>query len=152
VRRTIPCRARRLAAQLELKLTADAALATALNDAHGRLRRANDRLWQGLHPDGVALLYGDCLPAVDASIAQNRSEILTAAEPLCEIQNVHWTINRAFGDYQAAAEHRRHLAIEVGELAQKLIATLVAAGWSEAEARGAHIPNLANSSQRGSAG
>ena len=150
--RTVPDRARSLAAELELKFTADAALATELNDAQGRLRRANGRLWQGLHPDAVAMLYVDCPAAVDAAIAQNRSEILIAAEPLREIQNVHWTINRAFGDYQAAAEDRRQLAIEAGELAQKLIATLVAAGWSEKEAREADLSNLANGSSGDPAG
>ena len=140
--RNIPDRARGLAAGS----TDDRTLATELNDAQRWLRRANDRLWSGLHPDGMAVLYGECATAVDVAAAQNRSEILSAPEPLREIQGVHWTINRAFGDYQAAAERRRQLAAEIGELARQLIATLVAAGWYEEEVRGANVPNLADTS------
>jgi hypothetical protein len=144
VNRTIPDRARRLAAELELRFTDDAALATELNEAQRRLGPANDRLWSGLHPDGMAVLYGACPAAVDVAVAQNRSEILGAAEPFREIQEVHWTINGAFGAYQAAAEHRRQLGVEVGELSRELVATPLAAGWSEEEARDANLPNLAN--------
>jgi hypothetical protein len=41
--RAVPDRARRLAAELELRFAHDAGLATRLNDAHQRLRCANDR-------------------------------------------------------------------------------------------------------------
>jgi hypothetical protein len=58
MRRTIPERARRLAAKLELGFARDAEFATGLNGAQQRLQRANDRLWSGLHPDAVATLYG----------------------------------------------------------------------------------------------
>lgn len=44
--------------------------------------------------------------------------------------------------YQDAAERRCQLAAEVGELVGELIASLVAAGWSEHDAREANIPNL----------
>lgn len=145
--RTIPDRARRLAAELELKFTADAALAIELNDAQRRLRRANDRLWQGLHPDAVAMLHGDCPAALDAAVAQNRSEILGAADPLRQAREVHWAIHQAFLDYQTVAESRRQVAAEVGELADVLIATLVDAGWSEQDARAANIHELAPTGQ-----
>ncbi len=52
--RPIPNRARQLAAELERRFAQDADLARKLNDAHEHLRRANDRLWWGLHPDGMA--------------------------------------------------------------------------------------------------
>ena len=52
--RPIPNRARQLAAELKRRSGQDADLARKLNDAHEHLRRANDRLWWGLHPDGMA--------------------------------------------------------------------------------------------------
>jgi hypothetical protein len=147
VSRTVPDRARRLAAELELKFTADAALATELNDAQGRLRRANDRLWQGLHPDAVAMLYGECPAAVGVVVANDRSEIRGAADPLRQAREIHWAIHHAFLGYQTAAERRRQLAAEVGELVGDLIAILVAAGWSEPDARAANVHELARTGQ-----
>ena len=52
--RPIPNRARQLAAELERRFAQDAVSAWRLDDAHERTRRANDRLWWGLHPDGMA--------------------------------------------------------------------------------------------------
>jgi hypothetical protein len=45
--------------------------------------------------------------------------------------------NRAFSEHQQLSEDRRHLAAEIGELIAAFIAELVAAGWSEKQARGA---------------
>jgi hypothetical protein len=84
--------------------------------------------------------------AVEVTFASNRSEILGAGDPLREAQHAHWTIHHAFLDYQTAAERRRQLAAEIGELAGELIATLVAAGWSEHDAREANVQKLANTS------
>jgi hypothetical protein len=50
----MPNRARQLAAELARRFAQDADLASKLNDAHEHLRRANDRLWWGLDPDGMA--------------------------------------------------------------------------------------------------
>ena len=55
--RSVPESARRLAAQLDALFSQDAALAERLNAVQWRLRRANDRLWWGLHPDGLAAVY-----------------------------------------------------------------------------------------------
>jgi hypothetical protein len=52
--RPIPDRARQLAAELERPFAQDADSAWRLDDAHERTRRANDWLWWGLHPDGMA--------------------------------------------------------------------------------------------------
>jgi hypothetical protein len=65
---------------------------------------------------------------------------------LREAQDAHWTIHRAFLRYQTAAERRGQLAAEIGELAGELIATLVAAGWSEQDAREANVKKLAGTS------
>lgn len=137
----LPDRARQLAVELERRFVRDAELALQLNDAGRRLRAANDRLWSGVHPDGIAAIYGEDPAAIERAAAHNRSEILDTRDPLREAQRAHWTIHRALIAYQDAAERRRRLAAEVGELVGELIASLVAAGWSEAEAREANIPS-----------
>jgi hypothetical protein len=149
---TVPDRAQRLAAELELRFADDARIATQLNDAHQRLRRANDRLWWGLHPDGMAAVYGEHPAAVEVAFARNRSEILGAPDPIREAQHVHWTIHHAFHDYQTLAERRRQLTAQIGELAREFVTTLVAAGWSEQDAREADVHKLANPGEGSSTG
>ena len=141
--RAIPERARQLAAELERRFTRDAELATQLNDAQRRLQDGNDRLWSGLHPDGIATIYGEHPAAVEAATAHNRAQVLDAPDPVSAVQHVHWSIHKAFTSYQAAAERRRQLAAEIGELAGGLIRTLVGAGWSEQDAREARVHDLA---------
>ena len=139
----VPNVARKLAAQLDALFAEDAALAGRLDAAQKRLQRANDRLWWGLHPDGLAAVYGEDPAAVDVAFAENRSEVLGAPDPLIAAQQVHWTVHRAFIEYQAAAEERRQLAADVGEVIRQFVDSLVAAGWSEEEARKANVHELA---------
>jgi hypothetical protein len=77
-----PDRACQLAAALELRFAQDAELARKLNDAHERLQHANARLWCELHPHGMTAVYGEHPAAVDAAVAENRSEVLGAPDPL----------------------------------------------------------------------
>jgi hypothetical protein len=102
VSRSVPDRALQLAAELDLRFADDAGLAAPLNDTQLQLRRANDRLWCGLHPDRMVAVYADHPAAVDVAFANNRSEILRAGDPLQEAQDVHWTIQHAFIDCQTA--------------------------------------------------
>ncbi len=46
------------------------------------------------------------------------------------------------------SEERRHLAAEIGELIAAFVAELVAAGWSEDEARQADVHQLATAAAR----
>lgn len=140
---TITAAARELAAQLARRFARDAELATRLADAQARLMRANDRLWWGLHPDGLAAVYDEHPAAVDIAFAQNRSEVLGAPDPLAAIQQVHWTVRKAFVEYQSAAEQRRQLAADIGELIREFVEELVAVGWSEEKARNANVHELA---------
>ncbi len=66
---------------------------------------------------------------------------MTEAEAalLPKLQEVHWTIHRAFSEHQRISEDRRHLAAEIGEL----IARLVAAGFTEEQVRDADVHQLA---------
>lgn len=129
MRHLIPDPARGLAEQLHELFGQDAALARRLNDAQRRLARANEKLWCGLHPD---------------AFAGNRSEVLGAEDPLAAVQQAHWQIHRAFHDYQAAAEERRQLAADAGEVIRQFVGALLAAGWSEEEARNANVGDLAH--------
>jgi hypothetical protein len=141
-RRPVPERAREAGARLSDAFRADQRLAERLNDAQRRLQRANDELWWGLHPDGLATVYQEEPAVVDQAFANNRSEVLGAPDPLAAIQRVHWQVHRTFHDYQAASEERRQLAADVGELSRELVHALTAAGWTEDQARNANVDDL----------
>jgi hypothetical protein len=108
--------ARERASQLEQQFGQDADLAKRLCDAQRRLARANDRLWWGIHPDGLPAVYGEHPAAVEVALAEGRSRVLGAPNPLRAVQPVHWSIHKAFIDYQTAAEERRRLVADTGEL------------------------------------
>ncbi len=142
----MPAHARELAGAISALFTRDAAIVARLNDAQQRLRRANERLWSGLHPDAIGLLYDGIGAAGGSSaIAALKSDGQPDADTalLAACQQAHWSIHRAFNDYQDASEDRRKLAVEVGELSQQLTETLRAAGWSTQNARQADVHQLA---------
>jgi hypothetical protein len=146
VSRSVPGRARTLAAELALRFAQEAQLATRLNEAHQRLRHANERLWWGIHPDGMAAVYGEHPAAVEAASRENHSQALGARDPLQALQQAHWQIQRAHCDYQNVAEGHRRLAARIGEIMGALVDELVAAGWSEREARETSVHDLASGS------
>jgi hypothetical protein len=76
--------------------------------------------------------------------AANESE--TAV--LGALGQARWTIDRAFHDYQTAAEERRQLAADIGEVIRRFVDALVAAGWSEEQARAANVHELAGAGVR----
>jgi hypothetical protein len=144
-----PARARELAACLSALFERDVEIVGRLNDAQRRLRDANERLWSGLSPDAFGLLYDGAAPAGQSAIAALVSDALSSGRResqtavLGALQRAHWTIRRAFHDYQSACEERRQLAVEVGELSRQLTEVLCAAGWSAADARNADVHELA---------
>jgi hypothetical protein len=145
--------ARELAARLSALFERDVEIVERLNDAQRRLRVANDRLWSGVHPDALGLVYdgaaavgpgesaiaGRMSAALSASGARRRSETVVL-EVLTE---AHWQIHRGFCEYQSASEERRQLAVDVGELSQQLVDELTASGWSARAARQADVHKLA---------
>ncbi len=148
----VPEAAQRLAAELGDAFETDRELAERLNACQGRLQAANDRLWSGLHPDALGLVYDGAVVGQAASaVAEGVSDAVRAggaaaeveASVLSELQQVHWTIHRAFCEYQQLGEDRRHLAAEIGELIAAFVSSLVAAGWSEEQARTADVHQLA---------
>jgi len=111
--RAVPAHARQLAAHLSALFNRDVEIVKRLNDAHHRLANANQQLDARTAPDALTL------------------------------PSLHWQIHHAFHAYQAAAEQRRQLAVDVGEYAQQLTDALCAAGWSAREAREANVHDLA---------
>lgn len=84
----------------------------------------------------IAGLAGDAI-RFEHSVTEAEAVLLP------KLQEVHWTIHRAFSEYQRLGEDRRHLAAEIGELIASLVAELVAAGWTEDAARNADVHQLA---------
>jgi hypothetical protein len=151
----LPAHAGELAAKLARLFESDVRLAERLNDAQRRLRHANDQLWSGLHPDALGLVYDDACPvagdAGTSTLAARITDVLRGGRMgreaeiglLAGLQQTHWTISRAFVEYQAACEERRQLAVDVGELSVQLIEALCAVGWDEGAARSANVHELA---------
>jgi hypothetical protein len=144
--RAVPAHARELAAQLSALFQHDVEIVKQLNDAHDRLADANERLWSGLAPDAFGVLRDRAAAAIGTSpIAALTGDGGLAANSamLDALQQVRWTIHRAFCRYQLACEERRQLAVEVGELSQQLTDALRAAGWSALEAQQVNVHELA---------
>ena len=115
--RAVPAQARQLAARLSALFDRDVEIVKRLNDAHQRLANANQQL--------------------DARTA---SDTLTPPD-------IRWRIHHAFCAYQDAAERRRQLAVDVGEIAQQLTDALTQAGWTAQQARRANVHQLAEPSR-----
>jgi hypothetical protein len=160
--RAVPAAARQLALQLQESFAHDQQLARELNDAQRRLQSADKRLWSGLHPGALALLYDDTRAigidtpgAIRSEVAAVMIDALRAGadEPqleatvLAAVQEIRWTIHAAFTDYQTVCERRRQLAADTGELIGRFTDTLVAAGSSEEEARNANVDELSRSTE-----
>ena len=109
--RAVPAQARVVAGRLAVLFITDQRIVGELNDAHHRLRAANEQLLHAGH--------------------------------VLDLSAVHWRIHRAICNYQHAAEQRRQLAVDVGELAARLTDLLTAAGWSIEQARAANVHHLA---------
>ncbi len=150
--RTVPATARKLAVQLQEAFAQDQQFARQLNDAQQRLQTANARLWSGLHPNALALLYDDTHAVGIGAPGAIRSEVAAVmidalhddadqhqleTTVLRLVQEIHWTIHGAFTDYQNVSEQRRQLAADTGELIGRFTDALVAAGWSGFQSNGA---------------
>jgi hypothetical protein len=134
-----------LAAELDGRFGQDSEQAKRLAGAQHRLQHANDRLWSGLHPDGLISVYGEDPAEFQLASAEERSEVLGAQDPLQAARQAHWQIHSAFIDYQTAAEERRQLAADTGEMIRRFVDELVVGGWSEQQARNANVRELAGS-------
>jgi hypothetical protein len=151
--RAVPETARRLAGELVEAFGEDQALAERQAEAQHQWQAANDRLWSGVHPDALGVVYANAAAAAGGSseVVGALGDALDGGLPAAEVQaavlvvlqQVHWALHRAFCDYQTLCEDRRHLAAEIGELAAGMVAALVAAGWSETQARQADVHQLA---------
>jgi hypothetical protein len=147
--RAVPSHARELAAALSALFQRDVELVKLLSDAQHRLKDAGERLYPGRAPDAFGLTNN----ATAAAAAIGTSPIAAPAGDggpavntamLDALQQLRWTIDRAFCAYQDASEQRRQLAFEVGEYSQQLTQALCGAGYSAQHARQANVHELAN--------
>jgi hypothetical protein len=83
--------------------------------------------------------------AGNAAFAKNRSEVLGTPDQLRALQRIHSQIYKPHCDDQRVAEDRSRLAADIGEIIRTFLDELMAAGWSETEARDANIGGLAGS-------
>jgi hypothetical protein len=150
----VPEAAQRLAGELADAFEQDRGLAEQLTGAQHRVQAANDRLWSGLHPDVLGVVYDGAVRSGGRGESQVAESVVDAvragtaaaeveAAVLSDLQEVHWAIHRAFSEHQQLSEDRRHLAAEIGELIAAFVAELIAAGWSEQDARQADVRQLA---------
>ena len=143
----VPAHACELAGRLSALFGRDVEIVERLNDAQRRLREANERLWSGLAPDAGGLVYDGGAPAGYSQIAALREGALGGGLAcqvalLRALQGAHWTIHRAFCEFQSASEERRVLAVEVGELSWQLTEALMCAGWTADDAADANVHEL----------
>jgi hypothetical protein len=115
----------------------DRQLAVALNTAQRRLLAANERLTVAM-PVGAVLGLG----GADLGVAGRRPPVLDAESPVAALGEVAQRIRRALVDYQHAAEQRREVAADVGEATVRLVDALIAAGFSDTQARRADVRAL----------
>jgi hypothetical protein len=115
----------------------DRQLAVALNTAQRGLLAANERLTVAM-PVGAVLGLG----GVDLGVAGRRPPVLDAESPVAALSEVAQRIRRALVDYQHAAEQRREVAADVGEATVRLVDALIAAGFSDTQARRADVRAL----------
>ena len=139
--------ARELAVRLSALFERDVEIVQRLNDAQRRLLGADDRLYSGL-PDAFGRLCDGAAPAGESEIVELIGDGRGVDAPGSEVrvlrsQETRRAIRSAFYGYQHACEERRQLAFEVGEFSVQLTEELVAAGWSEADARDADVHELA---------
>ena len=140
----VPAHARQIAAQLSKLFQRDVEIVEQLNDAHHRLHDANEQLYSGLAPGARGIIHDDAAAAIGTSPT---AALLSDSGPSTTLdapQQIHWQIHRAFCAYQHAAEQRRQLATDVGELSQQLTQALCAVGWSADQARRANVHQLAS--------
>jgi hypothetical protein len=83
----VPAHARQLAAQLSALFQRDVEIVEQLNDAHHRLRDANERIWSGLAPDAFGLLHDHTTLATTRT---SPTGALTATRDA--LQQVHWML------------------------------------------------------------
>jgi hypothetical protein len=130
-----------LADVLGLLFERDRQLAIALNTAQRRLLSANERLTIAT-PVGAVLCGAFGARAADVGVAERRPAVLDADSPVAALGEVADSIRRAFADYQYAAQGRRDVAADIGEATVRLADALMAAGFSDAQARRADVRAL----------
>jgi hypothetical protein len=136
----VPPVARRAAARLAELFERDQRLAVELNAAQDRLLEANGGLTAGLSAEALQRVYGPAGP--DLGLSGRLPPVLDDPHPREALERASKRIREAFYEYQRLADERRVLGADVGEATALLVDALVAAGWSEEQARDANVLEL----------
>lgn len=117
------------------------------NRAQDRLLKANGWLTEGLSAEALREVYGPGGPDLGLSGFQPR--VLDDPHPWEALERASQRIREAFYDYERLADERRVLGVDVdvGEATAVLVDALVAAGWSEDQARDASVLELSREEQ-----
>jgi hypothetical protein len=137
----VPAAARDAARVLVELFARDQQLAIALNAAGDRLHTANERLTAGLSAEALLAVYGPIGP--DLGLHGRKPPVLADEHPIAGLERVAHEIRSAFGDHQKAADDRRFLAADIGRVTADLTAAMLAAGFTQADARNADLQALA---------
>jgi hypothetical protein len=136
----VPPVARQAAALLAELFERDQRLVVELNRAQDRLLKANGWLTEGLSADALQEIYGP--GGADFGLSGFQPPVLDDPHPREALERASQRIRAAFYDYQRLADERRVLGVDVGETNAVLVDALVAAGWSEQQARNANVLEL----------
>jgi len=116
----------------------DRQLAVQLNAAQAGLLGAADLVRGGVSGDAGVRALLDAAGPDHGFVAAPETGLPAAGAG----EAVGETVRRAFLEYQRAAEQRRQVAADVGEATVRIVDVLIAAGYSEAEARTADVRGL----------
>lgn len=136
----VPRVARQAAERLVELFERDQRLVVELNRAQDRLLKANDSLTAGLSAEALQAIYGP--GGADLGLSGRKPPVLDDPHPREALERVSQRIREAFYDSQRLADERRVLGVDVGEATALLVDALVAAGWSEEQARNADVLEL----------
>jgi hypothetical protein len=137
--------ARRAAVRVAEAFARDQRLVVELNRAQERLLEANGWLTEGLSAEALQEFFGPGGPGLGLSGFQPR--VLEDPHPREALERVGRRIREAFYEYWCVADERRVLGVDVGEATAMLVDALVAAGWSEQQARDAGVLELSREEQ-----
>ncbi len=79
----------------------------------------------------------------DLGLRGRKPPVLADEHPIAALEHVAHEIRSAFNDYQKTADHRRFLAADIGRATADLSTAMVAAGFTQADARNADLQALA---------
>ena len=101
----------------------------------------------GLHRDGLAAICQEHPAAVDRAFADNRSEVLGAANPLAAIRDAHWRIHSASINHPTGRRGEPTTRRRDRRAVRQLVHEQVAAGRTQNQTHHANLHQLATTTK-----